>query len=50
MKRKKKKPLATNSLEMRNLVRHPCPPPGCYFKDRKKESKKNSCRETKDTL
>lgn len=44
MKKKKQKPLATNSLEMRNLVRHKIPPAGCYFKDRKLDSNRKKCR------
>jgi hypothetical protein len=39
-----KKQLATNSLEMRNLVRHRMAPPTVYFKDRKKAKNKNACR------
>jgi hypothetical protein len=40
----KKKPLAQNSLELRNLVRHKCPPPSFSFKDRKKEDNRKICR------
>jgi hypothetical protein len=40
----KKKQLAQNSLDMRNLVRHPVAPPCFSFKDRKKESNKKACR------
>jgi hypothetical protein len=41
---KKNKGLATNSLEMRNLVRHKIPPAGCYFKDRKLDANRKQCR------
>ncbi len=42
---KKKKPkLAANSLEVRNLARHPMPPPTTRHKDKKKVLDKNRCR------
>ena len=42
---KKKKPkLPTNSLEARNLARHPMPPPTTSHKDKKKELDRNRCR------
>jgi hypothetical protein len=44
---KKKKPLAKNSLELRNLVRHPICPPTTFHLDKKKEKKKNYCRKEK---
>ena len=43
MKRHKKQ-LAQNSLDMRNLTRHPMPRPCFALKDRKKESNKKECR------
>jgi hypothetical protein len=43
MKRHKKQ-LAQNSLDMRNLSRHPMPPPCFALKDHKKESNKKECR------
>jgi hypothetical protein len=46
MKRKKKK-LAQNSLEIRNLTRHPMPPPSFSLKDRKKDSNRKECRKNK---
>ena len=33
----KRKPLAQNSLELRNLTRHPMPPPTTVFVDRKRK-------------
>jgi len=35
----KRKPLAQNSLELRNLTRHPMPPPTTAFIDRKRKAK-----------
>lgn len=40
----KKKQLAQNSLDIRNLTRYPMPPPCFALKDRKKESNKKECR------
>ena len=40
----KRKPLAQNTMELRNLTRHKMPPPTTAFRDRKKESNKNACR------
>lgn len=40
----KKPKLATNSLEMRNMVRHRMAPPTVYFKDRKKDQNRKACR------
>jgi hypothetical protein len=47
---KKKKPkLPTNSLEERNMVRHPMPPPTTSHKDKKKDLNKKGCRKSLDT-
>ena len=47
---KKKKPkLPTNSLEERNMVRHPMPPPTTSHTDKKKQLNKKSCRKSLDT-
>jgi hypothetical protein len=45
--KKQKKKLAQNSLEIRNLTRHPMPPPSFSLKDRKKESNRKECRKNK---
>ena len=46
---KKKKPkLPTNSLEERNMVRHPMPPPTTSHKDKKKDLNKKGCRKSLD--
>lgn len=42
--KRKKKPLATNSLEMRNLVRHKIAPPTIFFKDKKLAENRKNCR------
>lgn len=42
------KKLASNSLELRNLVRHKMPRPTIYFKDKKRHNNKNKCREKKE--
>lgn len=41
---KKPKVLSKNSLDMRKLVRHACPPPAFSFKDKKQQAKKYACR------
>ncbi len=47
---KKKKPkLPTNSLEERNMVRHPMPPPTTSHTDKKKQLNKKGCRKSLDT-
>ena len=45
---KKRKPkLPKNSLESRNMVRHPMPPPTSKMKDKKKAANKKACRKIK---
>jgi|TARA_B100001778_G_scaffold192035_1_gene158321 hypothetical protein len=47
---KKKKPkLPTNSLEGRNMVRHPMPPPTTSHTDKKKRLNKKKCRKSLNT-
>jgi len=36
--KRKCKPLAQNSLELRNLTKHPMPPPTTSFVDRKRKA------------
>jgi hypothetical protein len=47
---KKKKPIiiSKTSLEMRNMVRHSMPPPSTAFQNKKKNTKKYSCRDKKN--
>jgi hypothetical protein len=40
------KKLPKNSLEKRNLARHPMPPPTERHKDKKKDDSKNNCRKS----
>jgi len=47
--KKQKKKLAQNSLEIRNLSRHPMPPPSFSLKDRKKEFNRKQCRRNDGT-
>ncbi len=47
--KKKKTKLPTNSLEGRNMVRHPMPPPTTSHTDKKKRLNKNKCRKSLDT-
>jgi hypothetical protein len=47
--KKKKIKLPTNSLEGRNMVRHPMPPPTTSHTDKKKQLNKKSCRKSLNT-
>lgn len=49
MTKKRKPKLAQNSLELRNMTRHACPPPSFSFKDRKHALSKKACRQPVDT-
>jgi hypothetical protein len=45
---KKPKTLSKNSLDMRNLVRHTCPPPTFSFPSKKKQQNKKACRHARN--
>mgnify|MGYP004253157775 CR=1 FL=1 len=47
--KKKKTKLPTNSLEERNMVRHPMAPPTTSHTDKKKQLNKKGCRKSLDT-
>lgn len=47
---KSKTQLKMNSLEKRNLARHPMPRPTLKFLDKKKARAKNACRSKKDQI